>query len=111
MFENWFGSYALLSRLLEVVVQSNPDSKAQIMLDPLPFAGVHQFKYAAWVFGPCIEAFRYMRLVISIDASHLRGRYEGILLVAIGYDAENQLLPLAFGLVEKKLGMVYEMVA
>jgi MULE transposase domain len=42
-----------------------------------------------------------MRPVISIDVSHLRGRYEGRLLVAVGYDAENQLLPLAFGLVDK----------
>jgi MULE transposase domain len=43
-----------------------------------------------------------MRHVISIDASHLRGRYEGRLFVAVGYDVENQLLPLAFGLVEKR---------
>jgi hypothetical protein len=32
----------------------------------------------------------------------IRGRYEGRLLVAVGYDVENQLLPLAFGLVEKE---------
>ena len=40
--------------------------------------------------------------MISIDASHLRGRYTGRFLVAVGYDAENQLLPLAFGIVEKE---------
>jgi hypothetical protein len=47
------------------------------------------------------ETFRYMRPVLSIDASHLRGRYERRMLVAVGYDTENQLLPLTFGLVEK----------
>jgi MULE transposase domain len=40
--------------------------------------------------------------VISIDTSHLIVRYEGRLFVDVGYDVENQLLPLAFGFVEKK---------
>jgi hypothetical protein len=57
---------------------------------------------STWAFGPCIEAFRYMRPVISIDVSHLRGRYEGRLFVVVGYDADNQLLPFAFGLIGKK---------
>jgi hypothetical protein len=102
MFGSWSGSYALLPRLLEVIVQSNPKSKPQIMSDPLPCAGVRQLKCATWAFGPCIEAFRYMRPVISIDVSHLRGRYEGRLFVVVGYDADNQLLPFAFGLIGKK---------
>jgi hypothetical protein len=76
MFESWSSSYALLPRLLEVIVQSNPESKARIMSDPLPCAGVRQFKCVAWAFGPCIEVFRYMCPVIGIDASHLRDRYE-----------------------------------
>jgi MULE transposase domain len=80
----------------------NLGSKAQIILDPLPCDGVRQFKCASWTFGPCIEVFCYMCHVISIDASHLRGRYEGRLLVVVGYDADNQLLPFAFGLIEKE---------
>jgi len=102
MFGSWSGSYALLPQLLNAIKQSNPGSKVVVHSDPLPCAGVRQFKCAAWAFGPCIQAFKYLRPVISIDASFLKGRYEGRLLVAVGYDAENQLLPLAFGLVEKE---------
>ena len=40
--------------------------------------------------------------MISIDACFLSKRYQGRLLVACGYDAENQLLPLAFAIVEKE---------
>ena len=48
------------------------------------------FNRAAWAFGPCIEAFQHLRPY----------RYKGKMLIATGYDAENQLLPLAFSLVD-----------
>jgi hypothetical protein len=74
---------------------------AQLLSYPLIQPGVRQFKCATWAFALCIQAFRYLRPVISMDDSFLRGRYERRFLVAVGYDAENQLLPLVFGLVEK----------
>jgi hypothetical protein len=52
--------------------------------------------------GPCIKAFQYLRSVISIVAAFLSGRYKGRLLMGCGYDAENQLISLAFALVEKE---------
>jgi hypothetical protein len=58
------------------------------------------FNRAAWAFGPCIEAFQHLRPVITVDACFLSGRYKGKMLIATGYDAENQLLPLAFSLVD-----------
>ncbi|KAJ3704999.1 hypothetical protein LUZ61_008704 [Rhynchospora tenuis] len=60
------------------------------------------FKMAAWAFGPCIEALRWARPVISIDASFLSGRYKGRLFVVAGYDPENHIIPVAFGLAEKE---------
>ena len=56
----------------------------------------------AWVFGPCIEAIPYLHPLISVDACFLLGRYKGRLLIACGYDANNQLIPLAFAIVEKE---------
>jgi hypothetical protein len=102
IYGSWSGSYALLLRLLNVIISSNPRSKAQLLSDPLIQPGVRQFKCAAWAFAPCIQAFLYLRPVIIIDASFLHGRYERRFLIVIGYDAKNQLLPLAFGLVEKE---------
>jgi MULE transposase domain len=37
--------------------------------------------------------------VLTIDAGFLSGRYAGKLFMACGYDAEQQLLPLAFAVV------------
>jgi len=100
LFGSWSGSYALLPQLLNAIILSNPGSKAVVYSNPLPCAGVRQFSRAAWAFAPCIQALPYLRPVISIDASFLKGRYKGRLFVAVGYDAENQLMPLAFGLAE-----------
>ncbi|XP_017976474.1 PREDICTED: uncharacterized protein LOC108661988 [Theobroma cacao] len=42
-----------------------------------------QFKYCFWAFGSCIRGFSaIMRPVVAIDATHLKGRFKGILFVA-----------------------------
>ena len=46
----------------------------------------------------------FIRPVISIDACFLSGCYDGRMLIACAYDAENQLLPLAFAIIEKEDG-------
>ncbi|XP_057730518.1 uncharacterized protein LOC130945838 [Arachis stenosperma] len=53
-----------------------------------------------WTFPPCIEAFRHCKLLVSIDGTHLYGKYGGTLLVAIAQDGNSNILPVAFALVE-----------
>ncbi|XP_057755296.1 uncharacterized protein LOC130974425 [Arachis stenosperma] len=53
-----------------------------------------------WTFSPCIEAFRHCKPLISIDGTHLYGKYGGTLLVAIAQDGNSNILPVAFTLVE-----------
>ena len=107
-FGSWEGSYSLLEPLLMGICHKNPGSKYQFLTSPIidvngePMQLAVQFRAVAWAFGPCIEAFQYLRPVISIDACFLSGRYEGRLLIACGYDAENQLLPIAFAIVQKE---------
>jgi hypothetical protein len=48
---------------------------------------VKKFKFIAWSYGPCIEAFKHLRSVITIDVGFLLGRYKGRLLMTCGYDA------------------------
>jgi hypothetical protein len=57
------------------------------------------FDRVAWAFGSCIAAWPYLRPVLTIDAGFLSGWYAGKLFMAYGYDAEQQLLPLAFAVV------------
>ncbi|KAL0404486.1 UNVERIFIED_CONTAM: hypothetical protein Sradi_2089400 [Sesamum radiatum] len=48
------------------------------------------------------KEFRYCRNVISIDGTHLYTRYKHKLLVAVTLDANNQVLPLVFALVDEE---------
>ena len=40
--------------------------------------------------------------MLSIDGTHLYGKYKGILLVATAIDADDCLYPLAYGVVESE---------
>ena len=63
-------------------------------------------QYCAMYFGlsPCIEGFRHCKPVISIDGTHLYGKYREVLLIAMATDANNKVLPLPFAIVDKESG-------
>ncbi|KAL9690477.1 hypothetical protein QQ045_010876 [Rhodiola kirilowii] len=56
-----------------------------------------------WSFAPAIEGFKHCRPVISIDATHLIGKWKDVLMIAVSLDAENEVLPLAYALVESEI--------
>ncbi|XP_057746715.1 uncharacterized protein LOC130965983 [Arachis stenosperma] len=58
------------------------------------------FHHLFWTFPPCIEAFRHCKPLVSIDGTHLYGKYGGTLLLAIVQDGNSNILPIAFALVE-----------
>ncbi|KAH0651118.1 hypothetical protein KY284_031030 [Solanum tuberosum] len=64
--------------------------------------GYHIFKYLFWAFKPSIDGFKSCRPVISIDSTDLYGKYEMKLLIAMGIDANNNNLPLAYALVARE---------
>ena len=58
--------------------------------------------YVFWAFAQCIEGFRHCKPVISIDGTHLYGKYREVLLIAMVTDANNKVLPFAFAVVDKE---------
>ncbi|XP_076901365.1 uncharacterized protein LOC143555745 [Bidens hawaiensis] len=61
-----------------------------------------EFRRVFWAFDPSIKGFKHCRPVISIDATHLYGKYKGKMMIAMGVDGNNQILPLAFAIVENE---------
>ncbi|XP_025703169.1 uncharacterized protein [Arachis hypogaea] len=55
-----------------------------------------------WTFPPCVEAFQHCKPLVSIDGTHLYGKYGGILLLAIAQDGNSNILQIALALVEGK---------
>nr|XP_043621865.1 uncharacterized protein LOC122593508 [Erigeron canadensis] len=60
------------------------------------------FKYVFWAFGPAINAFHLCPPIISIDGAHLKGSYMGKLLIAVTKDANNNILPIAYVIVDEE---------
>ncbi|KAL6324769.1 hypothetical protein AAG906_018296 [Vitis piasezkii] len=58
------------------------------------------FQRVFWTFHPSIKGFKHCQLVLSIDGTHLYGKYKGTLMIVMGCDGNNQLFPLAFALRE-----------
>ena len=65
-------------------------SNTEIMVDftsDYVTLGVECFRCVFWTFGTLIAGFRSYRPVISIDGTHLYGKYQGSLLITTSCDA------------------------
>ncbi|XP_020272023.1 uncharacterized protein LOC109847190 [Asparagus officinalis] len=101
IFGDWDNSYEILPHYLEALKRENPRTVYEVSSDPVD-GGERRFTGVFWAFGSCIEGFRYCRPLLSIDGTHLYGKYKGVLLVATGVDADGGLFPLAFAVVDVK---------
>ncbi|KAK3225438.1 hypothetical protein Dsin_005300 [Dipteronia sinensis] len=73
--------------------QSNPGTVTKIKTH-----FKNQFKYGFMAIGASIEGFNsVIRPVICIDATHLKARTKGILLVVVCKEGNEMIYPLAFG--------------
>ena len=75
--------------------------KYKLIVDDNYEWGTYTFKSVFWAF-PCIVGFKKCRPVISIDATHLYGKYKGKLMIAMATDANNKIYPVAFTVVESE---------
>jgi hypothetical protein len=55
-----------------------------------------------WAFGHAIEGSKSSRPIISIEGTYLYGRFSKKLLIAIAFDAYNEIFPLAYALAEEE---------
>ncbi|XP_021740844.1 uncharacterized protein LOC110707141 [Chenopodium quinoa] len=89
---------------MEALKQSNPGTvvvwKHKALVDGVYNSNLEVFEQVFWAFDPCVEGFKHCMSVICIDGTHLYGKYKGTLLVATSVDANFQVFPLAFALVE-----------
>ncbi|KAA0066561.1 MuDRA-like transposase [Cucumis melo var. makuwa] len=61
------------------------------------------FKYLFMAVGACVRGFlNCIRSVIVMDGTFLKKKYQGQLIVAVCLDGNNQIYPLAFGVVDRE---------
>ncbi|KAL6544984.1 hypothetical protein OROHE_009891 [Orobanche hederae] len=90
-------SFQLLPTYLYMLKDLNPGSMVALQTCN---DGIFQFVFFA--LGPCIRGFSSCRPVIVIDGTHLKGKYKGVMFIAATKDANEQIIPLAFGIGDKE---------
>jgi hypothetical protein len=90
--------------MLHAMKAKNPEMHFEYVPKP-DITGPEGTQYlfsAFWTFGQCVEGFKHCCDVLSIDGTFLTEKYEGTMLIAIWIDADCQLMPLAFAIMEKE---------
>ncbi|KAK3206895.1 hypothetical protein Dsin_020941 [Dipteronia sinensis] len=83
----------MLPSFFYMLEQSNPGTVTKIETD-----SENRFAYGFMALGACIEGFNtVIRQVIAIDATHLKAKTKGVLLVAVCKEGNEMIYPLAFG--------------
>ncbi|XP_016185686.1 uncharacterized protein LOC107627360 [Arachis ipaensis] len=55
-----------------------------------------------WTFPSCVKTFKHFKPFVSVDGTHLYGKYGGVLLIAVVQDGNSNILPIAFAIVESE---------
>ncbi|XP_015945598.1 uncharacterized protein LOC107470702 [Arachis duranensis] len=105
IYGDWEESYAELPRWMLGVQSTMAGTITVLKTSPVRLRGevdelTVYFHRLFWTFPPCIEAFRHCKPLVSIDGTHLYGKYGGTLLLAIAQDGNSNILPIAFAFVE-----------
>nr|KAJ0202138.1 hypothetical protein LSAT_V11C600304220 [Lactuca sativa] len=102
VFGNWEESYVALPKYLGALQKFIPETIVEWCVSRSTDVDEVEFRCVFWAFAPSIKEFHYCRPVISIDGTHLYGKYKGKMLIAMGVDGDNQILLLAFAIVENE---------
>lgn len=96
---NTADAYQMLPSFLEQLSLANPGSVLAVETTP-SVGGVQRFKYLFISLAASVKGYMYMRKVIVVDGTHLKGKYAGCLLTASAQDGNYQIFPLAFAVVD-----------
>ena len=77
-------SYKLLRGYLHMLMETNPSSVVN-----LEVLNGNKFQYLFIMFLASIQGFSYCRSVISIDATHLKGKYICVLFTVVCHDVNQ----------------------
>ncbi|XP_020970087.1 uncharacterized protein LOC110268340 [Arachis ipaensis] len=97
IFGDWEESYGDLPRWILGVTSTMDGCVALLKTSPVRVGDQVDedrvyFHRMFWTFPPCIEAFQHYKPLVSIDGTHLYGKYGGTLLLAIAQDGNSNIL-------------------
>ncbi|XP_025634048.1 uncharacterized protein [Arachis hypogaea] len=105
IFGGWEASYEALPIWFEAMCHKEPS--AVVHFETMPayqgddlVTDIWVLHRVFWSYYPCIRAFRHCKPVVQVDGTHLYEKYKGCLLVAVSQNGNNNIVPIAFAIVE-----------
>ncbi|XP_020547908.1 uncharacterized protein LOC110011674 [Sesamum indicum] len=103
VYGTWESSVQKLPKYLGALQKYNPRTIVEWQHKARDTSiGAYVIGYAFWAFKPCIEGFQHCRNLISVDGTHLYTKYKHKMLIAAAMDGNQQVLPLAFAVVDEE---------
>ena len=93
-------SHAELPRFFMALEQESPGCVVTWKTFDSQMHNTKVYKRFLWAFHPSIDGFNHCRPILSIDGTHLYGKYKGTLMIGMCCDGNNQLFPLTFAITE-----------
>lgn len=94
-------SYLGLPAYLTQLATANPGTIVSLETTPTP-DGAQRFKYLFLSYGASVQGYQFMKNVVIIDGTHLKGKFRGCLLTASAQDGNNHIFPIGFGIVDSE---------
>ncbi|XP_057744850.1 uncharacterized protein LOC130962689 [Arachis stenosperma] len=113
VFGDWEVSYQTLPVWSKAMTVKMSKSRVQIKTLPVyheseEVQGVRVLHHIFWSFYPCIVAFRHCKPLVQVDGTHLYEKYKGALLIAVAQDRNQNIVPIAFAIVEDETTDAWE---
>ncbi|XP_025653119.1 uncharacterized protein [Arachis hypogaea] len=107
IYGDWEESYNKVPKLLQALQSCFPGTICDLRVKPyyeghLMLRDCCMFDKVFWTFPSCVEAFKHCKPFVSVDGTHLYGKYGGVLLIAVVQDGNNNILPISFAIVESE---------
>lgn len=83
-------SYSQLPDYLQRLVATNPGTITELYTEKMEGGG-QRLKYVFVAFGVSIKGYQFMRKVVVVNGTHLKGKYVGCLLKASAQDGNYQI--------------------
>src|SRR5579859_693644 len=88
-------AYKAMPKYSTSIEETNPSSVIR-----LDITAENQFQRVFICYGACAIGFAHCRPLLGLDGTHIKTRYQGIILAATGIDALGPLFPLAYTVVD-----------
>jgi hypothetical protein len=104
LWGNWKEANNQVPRILNAMKHYNPGlrwypyvGRIVTNVDGVP---KHVLQRVFWCFAQSALAFKHCCPSVLVDGTFLIGKYRGVLMIVVGTDPDNQVVPLSFALAE-----------